>query len=215
MPPISCPLDWIGGWMQRSMTPEIDSALAGDQLAIEKLVALLTPVIQARIARTLLAYRRGGSAGRDVHQEVADLAQEVFLLLFSHDGKVLRSWQPERGLTLENFVGLVAERQTVSLLRSGRRSPWKEDPTLEADLDQNAASHPEPEAAAASRDQLQRLLRRLEEELSPLGRHLFDLIFVQELAVAEVEAKTGLSADAVYAWRSRLRKLARRLLEEG
>lgn len=201
--------------MLRSIALEIDSALAGDQLAIGKLVGLLTPVIQARIARTLLAYRRGGSAGRDVHQEVADLAQEVFLILFINDGKVLRSWQPERGLTLENFVGLVAERQTVSLLRSGRRSPWKEDPTLEADLDQHAASQPEPEVAAASRDQLRRLLERLKVELSPLGRQLFDLIFVQELDVGEVERKTGLSADAVYAWRSRLRKVARRLLEEG
>lgn len=201
--------------MLRSIALEIDSALAGDQLAVGKLVRLLTPVIQARIARTLLAYRRGGSAGRDVHQEVADLAQEVFLMLFINDGKVLRSWQPERGLTLENFVGLVAERQTVSLLRSGRRSPWKEDPTLEADLDQHAASQPEPEVAAASRDQLRRLLERLKEELSPLGRQLFDLIFVQELDVGEVERKTGLSADAVYAWRSRLRKVARRLLEEG
>lgn len=201
--------------MLRSIALEIDSALAGDQLAIGKLVGLLTPVIQARIARTLLAYRRGGSAGRDVHQEVADLAQEVFLILFINDGKVLRSWQPQRGLTLENFVGLVAERQTVSLLRSGRRSPWKEDPTLEADLDQHAASQPEPEVAAASRDQLRRLLERLKVELSPLGRQLFDLIFVQELDVGEVERKTGLSADAVYAWRSRLRKVARRLLEEG
>lgn len=201
--------------MQRSISLEIDSALRGDPAAIERLVAALSPIVQARIARTLLLYRRGGAAGRDVHQEVADLTQEVFLLLFAQDGKVLRTWQPERGLTLENFVGLVAERQTVSLLRSGRRSPWKEDPTLAEDLDTRPSLQPETADQVASRDQLRYLLRRLKEELSPLGRHLFELLFVQELEVGEVEAATGLSADAVYAWRSRLRKLARRLLQES
>lgn len=201
--------------MQRSISHEINSALAGEKAAIERMVAALTPVIQARIARTLLTYRRGGAAGRDVHQEVADLAQEVFLLLFSQDGKVLRSWDSERGLTFENFIGLVAERQTLSLLRSGRRNPWKEDPTLEQDLDLHSGDHPEPEQIAVSRDQLRHLFRRLKEELSPLGNHLFDLIFVQELEVEEVETRTGLSADAVYAWRSRLRKLARRLLQNS
>lgn len=200
--------------MIRPISHELEAALAGDGGAVERIVALLTPVIQARVARCLLLYRRGGAAGRDVRQEIGDLAQEVFLLLFSQDGKVLRSWRPERGLSFENFVGLVAERQTVSFLRSGKRSPWKEDPTLSEELDAEPAREAEPELAAASRDQLRRLFVRLKEELTPLGRQLFDLLFLQELDVGEVGQRTGLSADAVYAWRSRLRKLARRILQE-
>ena len=47
------------------------------------------------------------SAGRDIRQEVEDLSQEVFLQLFAEGGRVLATWQPERGLTLLNFVGLV------------------------------------------------------------------------------------------------------------
>jgi RNA polymerase sigma-70 factor (ECF subfamily) len=148
-----------------------------------------------------------------VRQEVADISQEVFLLLFANDGAVLRSWQPERGLSLENFVGLVAERQTASILRSGRRCPWRDDPTLGEELD-TADAGSLPEAVAASREQLRHLWARLAEELSPLGRHLFDLIFVRELSADEVVGETGLSHDAVYAWRSRLRRLARRLLGE-
>jgi len=200
--------------MAHPISREIDSALAGDPAAIERMVAVLTPVLQARIARTLLRYRQHGAAGRDVQQEVADLVQDVFLVLFAQDGKVLRSWHEERGLSFANFVGLVAERQTVSLLRSGRRSPWKEDPTLAEDLDFHQAAGPEAEDVVASRDHLQRLFQRLKEELSPLGRQLFELIFVEELDVGEVIVRTGLSADAVYAWRSRLRKLARRLYDE-
>jgi RNA polymerase sigma factor (sigma-70 family) len=183
-------------------------ALAGDQAALTRLVAVLTPVVQARVARTLLARRSRLGRGRDVRQEVEDLTQEVFLSLFARNAHVLRGWQAERGLSLENFVGLVAERQVFSSLRSGKRNPWKEEPSLIEDLDA-AAPDSGPEEVTASREQLSLLLDRLREEVSPLGWQLFDLLFIQELPLPEVRAATGLSADAVYAWRSRLRRLAK------
>jgi RNA polymerase sigma factor (sigma-70 family) len=192
---------------------EVRSALAGNEPALTRLVQTLTPVIQSRVARGLLLWRTGAAAGRNIRQEVEDLVQEVFLVLFADGGKVLRSWQPERGLSLLNFVGLVAERQTASILRSGKRSPWKEDPTLFEDFNQ-AARESGPEEIAASREQLKLLLSRLTEELSPLGRHLFDLLFLRELPLEEVIRQTGMSPDAVYAWRSRLRRLSCRLLDE-
>jgi RNA polymerase sigma-70 factor, ECF subfamily len=188
-------------------------ALDGDQGAQTRLVAVLTPVIQARVARTLRACRTRFTGGRDVHQEVEDLTQEVFLALFADDARVLRSWQAERGLSLENFVGLVAERQVKSVLRSGKRSPWKEEPSLPEDLDRPARES-DPETIAAGREQLRLLLDRLQCELSPYGWHLFDLLFIRELPVSEVMSDTGLSDFAVYKWRSRLRRLARRLQAE-
>lgn len=191
----------------------VHRALAGDPTALTRLVAGLTPVVQARVARTLLARRSRLGGGRDVRQEVEDLAQEVFLSLFSRDGRVLRAWDSERGLSLENFVGLVAERQVVSFLRSGKRNPWKEDPTAAEELEA-AAPDQSPEQVTASREQLGLLLDRLREEVSPLGWRLFDLLFVRELSLPEVRAESGLSDDAVYAWRSRLRRLARRMLHE-
>jgi RNA polymerase sigma factor (sigma-70 family) len=192
---------------------EVRSALAGSEAALTRLVRKLTPVIQSRVARGLLLRRTGAAAGRDIRQEVEDFTQDVFLVLFADGGKVLRSWQPERGLSLLNFVGLVAERQTASILRSGKRSPWKEDPTLFEDLNQPALES-NPEEITASREQLKLLLSRLTEELSPLGRHLFDLLFLRELPFEEVTRETGMSSAAVYAWRSRLRRLVRRLLDE-
>jgi RNA polymerase sigma-70 factor, ECF subfamily len=201
------------------MTPEeiaslIRRALDGDPAAQNELVAMLTPVIQARVARTLLARRSLLAGGRDLRQEVEDLSQDVFLALFDRDGRVLRSWQPERGLSLPNFVGLVAERQVLSFLRSGRRNPWKEEPSFTDDEIDIEAPDRNPEEIVASRELLALLLDRLREEVSPLGWQLFDLLFVQELSQAEVQAASGLSADAVYAWRSRLRRVARRLLDE-
>jgi DNA-directed RNA polymerase specialized sigma24 family protein len=188
-------------------------ALAGDQAALTRLVAVLTPVIQGRVARTLLARRSRLGSGRDVRQEVEDQSQEVFVALFTRDARVLRGWQSERGLSLENFVGLVAERKVLSILRSRPRNPWQEEPALIEDLN-TASPDCGPEEITASREELSLLLDRLREEVSPLGWHLFDLLFVQELSVPEVRAATGLSADAVYQWRRRLRQLAHELAAE-
>lgn len=201
------------------MSPEetadlVRRALDGDPAALTRLVALLTPVVQARVARTLLARRHRLAARRDVRQEVEDLSQDVFLELFDRNARVLRSWQPERGLSLENFVGLVAERQVLSFLSSGRRNPWKEDLILAAGELEPEAPESGPEEIAVSREHLSLLLDRLREELSPLGWWLFEFLFLKDLSQAEVEAVSGLSADAVYAWRSRLRRLARKLLAE-
>lgn len=196
--------------MDTEPTPaDLERALAGDRSAITVLVDYLTPVIQARVARSLL--RRPHLRDYEVRQHVEDLSQEVFAALFAEDARVLRSWDPERGLSLLNFVGFVAERQVASILRIGKRNPWREDPTLTEELD-SADPAADPHEAAVSRDVLQSLLRRLEERLSPLGRHLFDLIYLQEKTVAEVADETGLGSDAIYAWRSRLRRLARKIL---
>jgi RNA polymerase sigma-70 factor, ECF subfamily len=191
----------------------VRGALAGDQVALTRLVALLTPVIQARVARTLLARRTQLGGGRDVRQEVDDLTQEIFLSLFVRDCRVLRSWDPEKGASLQNFVGKVSERLVVSFLRSGKRNPWKEEPVAAEKFDR-AAVGSGPEDDTASREELRLLLGRLRESLSPLGRRLFELLFVQELSLPETMARSGLSADAVYAWRSRLRRLARGLVSE-
>lgn len=196
------------------MADLVRRALAGDQAALTRLVAVLTPVIQARVARTLRANHFRLAGGRDVRQEMEDLSQEVFLALFSRDAHVLREWQAELGLSLENFVGLVAERQVLSFLRSGRRNPRKEDLSFMAEELEVETPESNPEKVAAIRELLALLLDRMREELSILGWWLFELLFVQEKSLTEVRAASGLSAVAVYAWRSRLRRLAKKLFAE-
>jgi RNA polymerase sigma-70 factor (ECF subfamily) len=196
---------------------QLRKALKGDEVALDRLVDLLTPVIQARVARKLLA-RAGQAAGRSIRQEVEDLTQEVFLALFDNDAKTLRAWDPDKGLSLKNFVGLVADRQAVSILRTGKRSPWTEEPTLDEELDLKSsgerAEPPGPEHLVASREALATTLERLAEQTSPLGQTLFGLLFVEELTVPEITRRMRMTPEAVYAWRSRLSRLAHRIFEE-
>jgi len=189
----------------------VSSALAGEAAAVEWLVALLSPVIQARVARALM--RRAGG-GRSTRQEVEDLTQEVFLALFDNGGKVLRSWEPDRGMSLTNFVGLVAEREVASILRSGRRSPWTEDPTLSEELERASDDAQGPEARMISQEILAALLERVRETLSPKGLDLFERLYVRQESVEAVCSTTGMSHHAVYAWRSRLGKLVRTFVAE-
>src|SRR5215471_16061481 len=88
----------------------VKAALAGDRRATEDLVGRLARVIQVRVGVALLR-RRHAARGRTLAQEVEDLMQEVFAALFEQDGRVLRRWDPARGLSLKSYVGLVAERE--------------------------------------------------------------------------------------------------------
>lgn len=191
-------------------TNELERALAGHTASLEALIARLTPVVQARVARVLLRQVRRRATLR---QDVEDFSQDVLMLLFSDEARILRSWQSERGLTLEQFAGMVTERRTISILRSGRRNPWREEPTEPDDLD-SVSDQAGPEVSTASKERLGQLLDRVREAVSPQGWQLFRLLFVEERSVQETMLETGLSSDAVYAWRSRLRRLARRQLVE-
>lgn len=190
----------------------IDRALSGDAAAARELVVSVLPIVQVRVAR-VLARRRARSA-RDARQEVADLTQEVFASLFENEGKILRAWDPARGLPLAGFCGLVAEREAASILRSGRRSPWTEDATPAEDLERDAGVAGDVELGVASREHLERVAERLREGLSPKGLEIFQRLVVDEEPVESVCAAMSMTADAVYAWRSRIGKLARKIARE-
>jgi RNA polymerase sigma factor (sigma-70 family) len=197
--------------MSGSLVELVGDALARRPQAADQLVGLLHPVVEARVARVL--WRTRQSSSRNVRQEVEDMTQDVFAFLFEEGGKALRAWDPERGLSLQNFVGLLAERHAVSVLRSGRRTPFKDLTALD-NRDDIQAEMNDPEPATLSRDLLAVLLDRLRLALTPLGMHLFQLLYVEERSPEEVAAAAKMSLDAVYAWRSRLRKIVAALAAE-
>ncbi|MFI5297608.1 MAG: RNA polymerase sigma factor [Polyangiales bacterium] len=182
-------------------------ALTGDTAATGALIVTLTSIVQARVLRALV--RRSYAADRrDVRQEIADLAQDVFCLLFTDDARILRMWRPSRGLSLRNYVGLIAERETVHALASGRRSPWALLPISDDALESLLPVDDGPEAAFGAREVIDRAWQRLEGELSPKGLALLQRLIVNEESVEEVSVALAMTTAAVYAWRIRL---ARRL----
>ncbi|MAT27490.1 MAG: hypothetical protein CMN29_21460 [Sandaracinus sp.] len=184
----------------------------GDPAAAGELVDRLLPAVQIRVARAL---RRHGPRGRDARQEMQDLVQEVFARLFAEDAKVLRAWDPARGASLSTFVGVVAEREVVGILRTRKRSPFTEEATETVGRELQAPRSDVPEARVADREAVAVLLEGLRARLSPLGFRVFELLWAEQRSVEEVCAELAMKRDAVYAWRSRIRKLARALAEES
>jgi RNA polymerase sigma factor (sigma-70 family) len=186
----------------------LTGALNGDRAAMRKLVDRLVPVIWSRVTRMAQRARRTPDQVRQIGE---DLMQETFVALFQDDGRALRAWAPERGLSLEAYVGLLAEHQAASILRSGRRSAWREDATEDETLARAVGATDRGEARLDARDTLVRVLERVRAELSPRGVQLLELLIVEERPIEEVAKIMGMSADALYAWRSRIGKLATRV----
>lgn len=198
----------------------IQRVLLGEPKALTEFVRHLTPLIEEWVA-LFLTRRKGMSGGRNVHQEIDDFIQEAFVSLLEDDSKALRSWNPKLGLSLESYVRLITARQVKTILQTGKRSPWKEDPTLEPELEKIAknaqvfdspgcaASTSDSEDQVASREMLEQLWGRLHEQLSPLGRTLLTDLFIDEKTVEEICHELDMSSDAVYTWKSRLIRQAR------
>lgn len=193
----------------------IACARQGDRAAIEALVVFLTPSIKNAIARRLRAAVAIGKVA-SLQQQRDDLAQETLLAFFSNDAALLQRWDPERGLKLERYAALIADRRTISFLRGLK--PTEHATPLDDEQGQDflggVEPSPSPQRWLESHQTLQLLLAGLSERLSPLGRQLFDLLYVRDLSVEQISRETGMTADAIYAWRSRLRRQMRSILQQ-
>lgn len=188
-------------------------ALEGDKPALKQVVDRVAPIIQRQAAKVLLASQARRERG--VREEVEDLGQEVLVHLFAKRGAALRNWDPARG-KLEPFVATVARNQAYSLLRSRTRSPFSEDATASEKLEvARGAASADPERLSAARKQLEQLELALRERLSPQGFEIFRKLFVAQHSVEEVCQETGLSVEAIYKWRSRMRQTAREIEQQS
>jgi|SRR5687768_4869210 len=188
----------------------IEGASAGERKAGCELVATLTPIIRARAAR-VLARTRGRFGEHAARFEVDDLTQEIWVMLLERRAHALRSWRPQAGLSLENFVGLVAQRRAISILRDKRSSADVEEPTERVGDVRHMSD--DPEVRASKRETLRVLGARLNRMLSPRARGLFDMLLVREEPLDQLSGY-GMTHAALYAWRSRLSRLARNLVLE-
>ncbi len=191
----------------------IERALGGQRAPLRELVDVLTPPIQGRVARVLMRSASGARRGH-VRADVEDIVQHVLGALFADGGRALRTWDAERGLSLQQYVALIAEREAISILRSKRRNPYTEAPTDSEALEARPSSIAPPDSDVLTRQMTGTLLSRLRTTLSPLGVRVFELLFCDEKTPEVVCAELGITTDALYAWRTRIRKMARQLATE-
>lgn len=176
------------------------------------LVQRLMPVVRARVAAYL--GRRGGRLG---HQDVDDIAQDIWLTLIRDDGKLLRDYDAARGKSLEGWVGLTCRRELWRrnrALNAERRGGGVADAPLEAAAT-TAGDQPDPEALAVGRDLLGGLRGHLRAHLAERGQLVLAAIYEDHLSPAEAATLLGVNQQVVYNWMHKIRTLTREYLGDA
>ncbi|MEL6184911.1 MAG: sigma-70 family RNA polymerase sigma factor, partial [Myxococcota bacterium] len=174
----------------------VASALSGDRASTRTLVQGMAPIVQLRVFRSLV--RRSSQArGRGLRADVEDLVQGVFESLFARQGKALKAWDPERGLSFPGYVAFLAEREVGMVMRRRRRNPWTEEPVPESKLDAEVGGHSEDSERVEARQFLSVLAERLRERLSPQGRLYFQRLYFEQKSIQEVAREQGTTPGAL------------------
>lgn len=184
----------------------VTRALEGERAAAEALVRRLMPVVQARVRR---ARRRAGAVGG---RDAEDLCQEVWAALLAEGGRRLLAFDPAKGATLEGFVGVLAEREVVSLARHGAAKK-RGGHLFAVEVDDGVATEaPSPEQVVESKDLAARLGAHLDEALPERGQLVLRYAFADGRPAPEVADILGVKVQVVYNWQHKIRGLARRFL---
>ena len=189
-------------------------ARRGRQSAWRELVDAFQPVIRARVCREI-GRGRGDTALRHMIHMQEDLEQQVFLFLFKDEGKALTDYDPERGLSIENYVGMIAQREASNASRYWRAQSRRSETLWEDESPPGAVpvdeERPDAETLLSDAQQIERIWKQLEDRLSPKGLLMFRLLFLDELSADEVAETVGCAKRSVYNWKNKLKQVAREL----
>lgn len=97
----------------------LEAGRPGDPV-VDAFVRRLTPAIHARVVRALLASAAPGSWSAAV---VADRVYDTWATLWKDRARLLRAWNPQRGVTLEQWVGRCAALGVRDWLERSRANP--------------------------------------------------------------------------------------------
>jgi len=196
------------------LTPrDIHRAFSGDLDARRQLAELVLEVVYREVAATLVPL--ASHVGRDPRQDVDDLTQSVMVMLFEHGGRVLKTWDPARGMGLSGFVALVARRRVLRTLSGFRGNLWAVTPVPSEQLERVPRLQADELADVDHALELDATLARLDAWLNDRGRRLFRAIYVEQRDIKDVCVDEGMTADAIHAWCARVRNKVRELTDRG
>jgi RNA polymerase sigma factor (sigma-70 family) len=144
-----------------------------------------------------------------VHER-EDLAQTVLLHLLGNGGRALATWNPQHGTPFAAYAACLARRAAISALRGRQRNHLSEVAHDPIELPESSEAH-ESEEQLAEREHARLLLVRARTALSPLGKRVFDVLFVEERDIDAASRELGMSEEALYTWRTRIRRHTRQV----
>jgi len=183
----------------------LDQVIRGRPAAVRLVARRLLPVIQGRVRRAL---RRLTPAHLD---DADDVVQKIWVVLLKDDGRQLKAYDAARGLSLEAYVGMIAEREVRNHIQhesASTRRPEAGHLSLDEVSDVPAA-RPDPEALVLSADLAARLDAHLMDALGPKGQAVLRLVYGDACPPEQAARLLGCNLQVVYNWQHRIRTLAR------
>ncbi|MFN3201939.1 MAG: RNA polymerase sigma factor [Bradymonadia bacterium] len=187
----------------------ITEALSGDRTSMQQIIRRLLPVIQSRV-RVYLSRRSGQRLGG---QDADDLIQEIWLALIKDEGRVLMAYDPDRGMSLEGYTGLICRRELwrrAESSQSERRGGHLK--LVELDEARDTQSQENPEQLTVARGDLKRLYTYLMTELPPRGQLVLMALYEDGLSAEQAAEFVGVTKQVIYNWQHKIRKLSRAFL---
>lgn len=160
----------------------------------------LSPVLKS------IAERWELRAGRASRESARDLAQIIATAFLENDRKILRAWDPERGVPAKAFFWLVGTRKLQDRCRKQKEllTPSGALPELTAEGD------PETLLLCAARDAAVRDF--VELVATPDQLEIYRCVYERGLSLEESAVELNKSPDAIAAAHHRLKKALRRAL---
>lgn len=180
------------------------AVLAGDGAAEARFVRYYGGVVELAVRQVLRGSGLPCEAG-----EVEDLVHEIWLSIFERDRRSLRRFEPDRGIRVSTWIGLLSRHKTVDRLR--RRGVWQRMLTLVDDAQLPEAPADEPLAPELieqreRRELAQRAFSRLRQD----EQRFLEAWYLEERDPAQLAAELGVTVGTVYTRRYKLQqKLAR------
>ena len=178
----------------------VTAALAGEPLALEKLLLHISPRLSSRIERRMPSELRTIHAPDDVLQ---DVLSELFVCFHQF---VLPSHTDNPGEQFVRWVCTIADRRLIDLVRAqratkrgGGRSPasGQEPGSLQALIELVAIHHRTPSRSASGRE-AESAIRQGISALPPDHRLVIELRYLKGLSPAQVAEQMGRSEHAVH-----------------
>ncbi len=182
-------------------TALVGAVAAKDEGALDALVAHLNDVVLRRVRRRIA---RAPVAGYGE----ADLVQEVWLRLLERDARQICRWRSERGASLEGYVAMIVDRE-IGNLRQRAAAAKRRAHHVALDEVPVVAEARSPERVLLQRERLANTVDRLFATLSPRGHDVLRALFEEELDPDAVARRLCIRRQSVYAWRHRIRAIAR------
>jgi RNA polymerase sigma-70 factor (ECF subfamily) len=186
-------------------------ALSGRGQAGRVLTHRLLPVIRARVGAHF-ARRAGQAIGA---HDAEDMVQDIWATLLQDDGRLLRAYDPARGMTLEGYVGLLCRRELWRRGQEAGRLKRGGQHALEAIDDPLPDGGALPEDEAVGRDLLAGLLAHLRATLPARGRAVLSYVYEDARDPREAAEALGVNLQVVYNWQHRIRQESRAFLAEN